>query len=125
MVHIVEVAGARLVQIVEHAQIGYPRGIHAAHAGQHVAHDAHPVGMLGHILLPGSQKGVARARGVPQHAHFVKKICQPVKPLCAHVHSRKIAVVGLGIAHACSIPIPAARGKNAPQKRGQPHSQAG
>ena len=118
VVHIVEVAGAGLVQVVEQAQIGHPCWVHVAHTGQHIAHNAHPVGVLGHVFLPGAQKGVARAGGVPQHTDFVKKICQTVQPLCAHVRSLKIAVVGLGvvafgIAHACSIPIPTACGKDA------------
>ena len=62
------------MQVMEKAEEGHAGGGGSRQFGQGVADDAGTVGMLGHVLAAGAQKGIAAARRVAQMARLVEKV---------------------------------------------------
>ena len=61
------------------------------HPGQHMADNRGAERMLGHVLAARTQKLVARARRLPEHAALEEKIRQPRQPVASvHVRHEKL-----------------------------------
>jgi hypothetical protein len=67
------------MNVMKQAEADRVSNIRAHASGQNISNDRSPEGMLGNILLSGSQKLISRPRGLPEHPGLEEKIGNPGK----------------------------------------------
>ena len=78
VVDVIEIAGARLGQVMKKAEQNGARGIRSGCAGQRPADDGNAKGMFGHVFPTAAEKLIACTRRKAQHPGFVEKIYDPL-----------------------------------------------